>query len=434
MRQVGLGDKQNDCEGEPHSRANSTLAAPERRRDSYATIHPTSPVNRSLCAGSGPAMQILPPVTEPLQPAPRPGIGARGLAGVVMLSLVAGLAGGYGGAMLGGGSRLGAPAGLGQMSVTEDSAVVDVTKRVNDGVVTIVAAVDAPRGQGGATAPESSSGSGVVVDDRGNIVTNYHVVEGAKTLTVVYADGSQADATLVGHDSPFTDLAVIRVSTPGKVPVIPLGDSDALVPGQRVVAIGSALGDFHNTVTTGIISGLHRTWRAGRDRVIEDVIQTDTAINSGNSGGPLLNLSGQVIGINTSVIRTAGSAAIVEGIGFAIPSNTVRLVAEQLIASGKVSRPYVGVNHEEVTPALASFWRLASTNGAFITAVAPNSPASTAGIKEGDIITKVGSDSVDEKHPFLNVLIKYRPGQTTKITVNRDGRSLDFEITFAERQ
>lgn len=320
-----------------------------------------------------------------------------------------------------------------QVTLTEDSAVVEVSRGVNPGVVTILAENDVRGQRSGSTTPEQSSGSGVVIDTRGHIVTNAHVIEGARSLTVVYADGAQETADLVGTDRPFSDLAVIRVKNPQGTPV-PLGDSDALTPGQRVIAIGSALGDFRNTITLGIISGLRRTWRGQGSAVMENLIQTDAAINHGNSGGPLVNLAGQVVGINTSVIRQTGGGQVVEGIGFAIPSNTARAVAEQLITKGKVARPYLGVNHQQVTPALAGLYGLPAKQGAFITSLAPNGPAGRAGLREGDIIVRIGNDKVDEEHPFLSVLIRYAPGDKVKIAVNRDGRELEFEVTFTERE
>ena len=361
----------------------------------------------------------------------------RGGLPLILLVLVLAVAGGAGGGALatsllmrGAGAPAAAPS---QVTLTEDSAVVEVTKSVNPGVVTILAETDVRQQRSGATTPEQSSGSGVVIDNRGHIVTNAHVIEGARSLTVVYADGAQEAAELVGTDRPFTDLAVIRVKNPQGSP-IPLGDSDALTPGQRVIAIGSALGDFRNTITLGIISGLRRTWRGQGTQVMENLIQTDAAINHGNSGGPLVNTAGQVVGINTSVIRQTGGGQVVEGIGFAIPSNTARAVAEQLITKGKVSRPYVGVNHQQVTPALASLYGLPAKQGAFITSLAPNGPAGRAGLKEGDIIIRIGNDRVDEEHPFLSVLIRYAPGDKVKIAVNRDGRELEVEVTFTERE
>ena len=368
-----------------------------------------------------------------LRPAAR--FGARTLLAVAVLAVLGGAAGGAGTVLLAGGRLSGGGGGgvVSQLTLNEDSAIVEATQAVGPGVVTIVAEIDAARRRSGATSPEQASGSGVVLDDRGNIVTNAHVVAGAKNLVVVYADGSQSPADLVGTDSPFSDLAVVRAKTAGGKP-IPLGDSDALTPGQRVLAIGSALGDFRNTVTTGIVSGLRRSMPGENNTVIENLIQTDAAINHGNSGGPLVNMAGQVIGINTSVIRQTGAGETVEGIGFAIPSNTVRAVASQLVSKGKVSRPFLGVTHQQVTPALASFYDLPVKRGAFITTLAPAGPAAKAGLKEGDIIVRINSDPVDENHPFLNVLIKYSPNDKVKLAVNRDGRELEFEVMLTERE
>ncbi len=317
------------------------------------------------------------------------------------------------------------------VTLSEDSAIVDVARRVGPTVVTIVTEIDGRGRIRGATSPELAAGSGVVVDSRGYIVTNAHVVEGARSLTVVFADGRRQEARLVGDDRPFTDLAVIQVRET-VTDIAPLGDSDALNAGQRVVAIGSALGDFRNTITQGVISGLRRSWQ-GSNQVMEDLIQTDAAINHGNSGGPLVNLAGQVIGINTSVIRQTKAGEIVEGIGFAIPSNTVRLVARQLIDKGRVARPYLGLSHQKISPGLASFYSLPVKNGAFVIQVAANGPAAKAGIKEGDIITSLGGDALDNDHPLLNLLMKYEPNSRIKVGVNRDGQELSLEVALTER-
>ncbi|HLC29617.1 MAG TPA: trypsin-like peptidase domain-containing protein [Dehalococcoidia bacterium] len=324
-----------------------------------------------------------------------------------------------------------AAASRGQLTLEENSAVIEVVKKVGPGVVTIVAAVDNPGGLGGATRPVSASGSGVVLDPRGFIVTNVHVVAGARSLDVVFADGRRQVAEIVGTDSPFTDIAVVKVSAKD-LDTLPLGDSDALTPGQRVVAIGSALGDFRNTVTEGVISGLHRTWREG-GIVLEDLIQTDAAINHGNSGGPLVNTQGQVIGINTSVIRQTQGGEAVEGIGFAIPSNTVQLVARQLIEKGRVTRPFLGVAHQQINPALASFYNLPVKYGAFVLQVTADGPAGRAGVQAGDILVRLGDDPIDDAHPFLNVLMKHAPKERVKLTVNRNGQQLELEAVLTER-
>ncbi len=358
---------------------------------------------------------------------------------LVLVMLVSLFSGGVGGALavvvllpagiIGGPS---APSMQGSFSLTEDSAMVDVVQRVGPGVVTVVADLDAPRRQGGITTPEIASGSGFIFDDQGHIVTNAHVVEGALNLAVIFHDGERVEATLVGTDNPFNDVAVLKIDA-GTMEPLEMGDSDALTPGQRVVAIGSALGHFSNTVTQGVVSGLHRVWRGG-GLVMEDLIQTDAAINQGNSGGPLVNAAGQVVGINTSVIRLTGEGQLVEGIGFAIPSNTVRQVASQLVATGKVVRPYMGISHQQINPALASFYGLPVRYGAFIVQVAADGPASQAGLREGDIIIKIGDDTIDQDRPLLNMLMKHQPDEKVPVVVNREGQELAVEVTLGERE
>ena len=376
---------------------------------------------------------------QPLVPEDSKTRAGIGKAALVVILAVAALAGAGGGAvtmalLFGRGvppAVTGLAGSAASVTLSEDSAIVDVARRVGPSVVTIVTEIDGRGRIRGATSPELAAGSGVVVDSRGYIVTNAHVVEGARTLTVVFADGRRQEARLVGDDRPFTDLAVIQVNET-VTDLAPLGDSDALTAGQRVVAIGSALGDFRNTITQGVISGLRRSW-PGSKQVMEDLIQTDAAINHGNSGGPLVNLGGQVIGINTSVIRQTQAGEIVEGIGFAIPSNTVKLVARQLIEKGRVARPYLGISHQKITPGLASFYGMAVKNGAFVTQVAANGPAAKAGIKEGDIITRLGDDALDNDHPLLNVLMKFEPTSRIKVTVNRDGQDLNLDVALTER-
>ncbi len=354
---------------------------------------------------------------------------------VIVLALLAGAAGGAGVAfLLLGEGRSGAPALAGGLTLVEDSAIVNAANKVSPGVVTIVTELDAPQRRGGATTPEQASGSGFIIDPRGYILTNAHVVQGAQSLTAVLADGDRREAKLVGRDWPFTDLAVIKVEGERLDP-LSFGNSDALVPGQRVLAVGSALADFRNTITQGVVSGLHRTWRGGQGLVFEDLIQTDAAINHGNSGGPLVNTAGQVVGINTSVIRQTEAGQPVEGIGFAIPSNVARLVAKQLVEKGRVTRPDLGIAQpRQVTPALASFLGLPVRQGAFVLQVNPNGPAAQAGIKDGDIITRLANDPIDDAHPWSNVLMKHEPGEKVTVTLNRDGRELRVEVTLVERQ
>jgi 2-alkenal reductase len=212
-------------------------------------------------------------------------------------------------------------------------AVVDATsavKQVGPAVVTIVNKQSVMGGRGRFPVQATGIGSGVIVDSRGYIVTNYHVIEGQQSLQVIFSDGTEAAARLVGGDEA-ADIAVVKVDT--AVPAVAeLGDSDALEPGQPVVAIGSALGDFRNTVTAGVVSAVHRDLDETLQTSLGDLIQTDAAINEGNSGGPLIDLNGQVIGINVAVVRSTGyQGDTAEGLGFAIPANTARQIADSLI-------------------------------------------------------------------------------------------------------
>jgi 2-alkenal reductase len=219
--------------------------------------------------------------------------------------------------------------------------VYDATAAVRQtepAVVTIVNTQNVVSRRRGVQGQATSSGSGVVIDKQGYIVTNNHVVENQTSLEVIFADGTSAPAQLVGTD-PASDLAVVKVDV--AVPAVAeFGDSDALEPGQPVLAIGSPLGDFRNTVTQGVVSALHRDLQDSTSAGLQDLVQTDAAINEGNSGGPLIDLSGHVVAINVAVVRSTGTVGdVAEGLGFAIPSNTVKAVANRLIAGGSVSQP-----------------------------------------------------------------------------------------------
>jgi 2-alkenal reductase len=318
------------------------------------------------------------------------------------------------------------------ITLQEESATTEVVKDVGPAVVTVVN-LRMPQWDfwGDLTQPRSL-GSGVIIDPRGYVVTNNHVVEGNESLSVIMASGDKKDAELIGTDV-FSDLAVLHIRG-DDFPAVELGDSSQLQPGGRVIAIGSALGNFHNTVTAGVISGLERSIAVDKSFAMEGLIQTDTAINHGNSGGPLVNLQGQVIGINTLIIRSDSySGDVAEGLGFAIPSNTVRLVVEQLIAKGRVSRPFLGVGHQEVTPRLAAYYNLAVDRGVLILQVAPATPASQAGLKVGDVIVAISGDAVNPENPFLNVLMRHQVGEAVILSVNRFGRELALEVTLEER-
>lgn len=318
------------------------------------------------------------------------------------------------------------PAPAQEIPAADGQPVVEVVKRVSPAVVTVVNTLSSEAAAGQA---RRGSGSGVIVSEDGYIITNNHVVEGQESLSVIFADGSRADAALVGTD-PLMDVAVIKVSVP--VPgIIPLGDSSLLQPGETVIAIGSPLGDFRNTVTVGVVSAVNRT--IGGDAP-EGLIQTDAAINSGNSGGPLINLRGEVVGINTLVVRGNGmSAAPAEGLGFSVPSNMVRRVSEQLIATGRVVYPFLGISYANIDAEAAVDNNLPVQQGALVSQVVPNGPSAAAGLRAGDIITAIGGTQIGPDETLRSVLLELTPGDTVTLDVLRDGRSLTLDVTLAER-
>jgi 2-alkenal reductase len=316
------------------------------------------------------------------------------------------------------------------MRVSDDAATIAAVNRVGPSVVTVISTYTVR--SFGRTQQAESRGSGVVISPNGYIVTNNHVVEDATALRVILATGEQREAQLVGADL-FTDLAVIKVGG-SALPYAELGDSSALVPGQRVIAIGSALGDFLNTVTVGVVSGLARSVETDNNFKLEGLIQTDAAINQGNSGGPLVDTSGRVIGVNTLIVGRSSSGVVAEGLGFAMSSNTVREISEQLIAEGRVARPYLGISYQAVTPRLASYYGLSANTGILVTDVPSGSPAARAGLHVGDVILKINEIEINDSNPYLNALIPHRPGETVKLSVNRKGESLVLEATLGQRE
>jgi 2-alkenal reductase len=308
--------------------------------------------------------------------------------------------------------------------------VAETVSRIGPGVVTIVNYLEGGSSLQGQEEAAQASGSGFIVSDQGYIVTNNHVVEGAARLEVVLADGSTISATLIGVD-PFADIAVVRVD--GLLPaILSFGDSESLKPGQSVIAFGSPLGDFKNTVTVGVVSGVGRSVGSGSGYEQQDLIQTDAAINPGNSGGPLVNLAGEVIGVNTLVVRGSGSGgAPAEGLGFAVSSNTARAIVEELIATGRVLRPYLGVSWEPVPAEQAA--QQGIPGGIAITEVVLGGPAELAGMQRGDILIALNGQRIDEEHPFINQLLRFRPGDAVQVEVYRSGQRVQLEITLAER-
>ncbi|CAG0996084.1 putative serine protease PepD [Anaerolineales bacterium] len=315
-------------------------------------------------------------------------------------------------------------------STDVETAVTQSVQKVGPAVVTIVGTIPGQMTFFGQTGDATVSGSGVFISDEGYILTNNHVVEGTKEVYIVLSDGTEEKAAIVGTDM-YSDLAVLK--TDAQAPAVAtLGNSDLLNPGESVIAIGSPLGNFKNTVTVGVVSATGRSIDTGSGYQIEDLIQTDAAINHGNSGGPLMNLAGEVIGINTLVVRNTNSGDVAEGLGFAVPVNTARAVAEQIIQKGYFSRPFMGIRFQQVTPNIAAAYNLPVQWGVYVTEVSQGSPASTAGLQQGDIIFKIGDMTLDETHSYINTLFTFKPGDEVKLGVMRDGKQVDLTITLGE--
>jgi S1-C subfamily serine protease len=283
--------------------------------------------------------------------------------------------------------------------------------------------------------PETGVGSGVIYDSAGWILTNRHVVEGSNSLAVELNDGRVLDGKVYGIDT-LTDLAIVKVEATG-LPTAALGDSTALKVGQLVVAIGSPLGTYSNSVTSGIVSAKGRSITADGNTNLNNLIQTDAAINPGNSGGPLLDAGGHVVGINTAI------AADSNGIGFAIPINIARPIMAQAVAGKPLARPYMGIVYRALDLQYAKTNNLPVNDGALVLpggsqnaptpAVIPGSPAATAGVKEGDIIVKVNTQSIDGDHPLDATLSEYAPGDTISVEVLRGGQSQTLSLTLGTR-
>jgi 2-alkenal reductase len=310
------------------------------------------------------------------------------------------------------------------------TAITQSVEKVGPAVVTVVGTIPGQMTFFGTTGEQTVSGTGFFITDSGYIVTNNHVVEGTQEVIIVLSDGTQQQATIVGTDL-YSDIAVLK--TDGSVPAIAsLGNSDVLQPGESVIAIGSPLGNFKNTVTVGVVSATGRAIDTGNGYQIEDLIQTDAAINHGNSGGPLVNLAGEVVGVNTLVVRNTGSGDVAEGLGFAIPVNTAQAVAQQIIEKGYFARPYLGISFQPINPEVASIYDLPAQWGVYITRVAGNSPARQAGLQQGDIITKIGDVALDETHSYVNALFEFQPGDQATLEVVRGNETMQVQVTLGE--
>ena len=271
----------------------------------------------------------------------------------------------------------------------------------------------------------SSLGSGVIVSNTGYILTNHHVVEAADEIEVGLADGKKLLAKVIGND-PETDLAVLRV-TSENLPSISFGSSEALAVGDVVLAIGNPFG-VGQTVTSGIVSALGRTGLG--INTFENFIQTDAAINPGNSGGALIDAGGNLVGINTAIFTRTGSSA---GIGFAIPVSTAKVVLDQIVKSGSVTRGWIGVEVQELSPSQAESFKLGSSRGALIAGVLRGGPADKAGVKPGDVLLEVQGKPVADPAGMLNLIAALEPGQSAKMKLKRHGQDVDATVTVGRR-
>jgi serine protease Do len=273
--------------------------------------------------------------------------------------------------------------------------------------------------------PVEGVGSGVVIDEKGYIMTNNHVIDDAERLKVTLTDGRVLRGKVAGNDE-MTDLAVIKVEAEQPLPAAELGNSDDLKAGQIVMAIGNPFGLTGGpAVTAGIVSSLNRSIQASSG--VLELIQTDAAINPGNSGGPLVNTKGEVIAINTANMPYA------QGIGFAVPINTAKLILKELIEKGKVTRPWIGVASMKVTPQLARYYGLPASEGALIAKVEPYSPADDAGLRKGDIIEGIDGSRVEDPSQIASHVRKRHVNDQLTLTVNRYGRQLQVPIQVDER-
>lgn len=328
---------------------------------------------------------------------------------------------------------------------TTSSSVGSVYRKVAAGVVEITTTTSSGSSQfpfGGSTQQSQAQGSGFVYDTSGHIVTSEHVVAGATSVSIRFPNGSKVKATVVGTDTS-TDLAVLEVdAASGVLKPLSLGDSTVLQVGDEVVAIGSPFG-LEQTVTHGIVSALHRDITAPNQATITDAIQTDAPINSGNSGGPLLNLAGEVIGVNAQIESASGGN---NGVGFAVPSETIRTVVPQLLAQGKVSHAFLGVRVETIPASVAGTF--GSAAGVAIVSVQAGTPAAKAGLKAstgtktvgaatypagGDVITSVDGTKVTRADQLRTLIDGRQAGDKVKLTVVRNGKTRTVTVTLAER-
>jgi putative serine protease PepD len=383
--------------------------------------------------------QFLPPTPEPVSPMPspvEPVVKPRRPMGILPVVLISALIGGLVGAgatiflaprlikVTPTGNTVVAPLAPINNTLTEESAVINVAAQDGKAVVEIKTTVTP---QDPFQQDLHGIGSGFIIRSDGYIVTNNHVVENARQLQVILRDQAKKyDARVIGT-SPEDDVAVLKIDAQD-LPALSWGDSNALRVGQLAIAIGSPLGQ-QNSVTKGVISALHRSIQVpdtstGQLEQILNAIQTDAQINPGNSGGPLLNSAGQVIGVNFAIEQAQAGP----GLGFALDGNAAHDIATQLIQTGHVNRPYLGVTYQQLDETAASANALMV--GAWVTDITPGSPAGKAGIKLHDVITKVNDQAIDDDHPLKDVLRQYAPGTRVTVTIFRGGKNQTLQVTL----
>lgn len=318
-----------------------------------------------------------------------------------------------------------------QQITQEEENIANVVDKVSPSVVSVVTSQQTDTLYG--SVQEEGAGSGIIVSQDGYVLTNKHVVQGVETVNLVLHDGTTHNNVRVLGSDPLNDVAFLKIDNVSDLPAAELGDSSSVRVGQKVVAIGNSLGQYQNTVTSGIVSGTGRPISAQSGDEVEnltDLIQTDAAINPGNSGGPLLNLSGQVLGINTAIIEDA------QGIGFAIPINATKGMLKGVLEGKGVQRAYLGVTYIPINATTAEEYNLSVKRGAYVyngneAAVANGGPAAEAGVKDKDIITKIGELEVGEKGDVSSLVGEYAPGDTIELTILRDGQTHTVRVTLA---
>jgi len=320
-----------------------------------------------------------------------------------------------------------------KLKLEESSTIIDSAKKVTPSVVSITTTSSAVNFFG-QTVQQEAAGTGFIITNDGLILTNKHVAQSGSKLTVVTSAGKTYDAKVAALD-PTNDLAILKIEATG-LPVVDLGDSNDLQVGQWVVAVGNALGQLQNTVTVGVISARERQLTAGagsEQEQLNNLLQTDAAINSGNSGGPLVNLAGQVIGINTAVASNAQS------IGFAIPVNQAKSAIDSYKANGKIIAPFLGVRYVMITQDIAQNNNLPVTSGALViaaqgeAAVVSGSPADKAGIQANDIITKINGDKIDQSNTLGSLINQYHPNDEIEIKYLRDNKEHTTKVKLGQQ-